>query len=89
MATKKTTDTPAVSTSKPAKSPAKSAAKTPVKQSVASETVASTAVSAEKKPPTREEISQLAHRYWKERGYHHGSHEDDWLRAERELQARS
>ncbi len=35
--------------------------------------------------PSREQIAQLAHRFWKERGGHHGSHEQDWLRAEREL----
>lgn len=30
-------------------------------------------------------ISQLAYSYWVERGYAHGSAEEDWLRAEREL----
>jgi Protein of unknown function (DUF2934) len=43
---------------------------------------------AEKAPspaPSREQIAQLAHRFWKERGGHHGSHEQDWFRAEREL----
>ncbi len=35
--------------------------------------------------PSREQIAQLAHRFWKERGGHHGSHEQDWFRAEREL----
>jgi hypothetical protein len=43
---------------------------------------------AEKAPspaPSREQIAQLAHRFWKERGGHHGAHEQDWLRAEREL----
>ena len=34
---------------------------------------------------SHEEIAQLAHRYWQERGHGHGSHEDDWLRAERKL----
>lgn len=35
--------------------------------------------------PSREQIAQLAHRFWKERGGHHGAHEQDWFRAEREL----
>ncbi len=35
--------------------------------------------------PTHQQIAQLAHRFWKERGGHHGAHEQDWLRAEREL----
>lgn len=37
---------------------------------------------------THEEIAALAHSYWVARGYAHGSPEQDWLRAERELQAR-
>lgn len=36
----------------------------------------------------REEIAALAHSYWAARGYQHGSHEEDWLRAERELKSR-
>jgi hypothetical protein len=35
--------------------------------------------------PSREEIAMLAHKLWKERGGHHGSHEQDWLRAEQHL----
>ncbi len=35
--------------------------------------------------PSREQIAQLAHRFWKERGGYHGAHEQDWFRAEREL----
>jgi hypothetical protein len=35
--------------------------------------------------PSREQIAQLAHRFWRERGGQHGGHEHDWLRAEREL----
>src|SRR5579884_1475995 len=34
---------------------------------------------------TREEIAKLAHSYWVARGYAHGFAEEDWLRAEREL----
>lgn len=32
-----------------------------------------------------EEVAQLAHRYWTERGQKHGHHEEDWYRAEQEL----
>jgi Protein of unknown function (DUF2934) len=38
---------------------------------------------------SREEIAMLAHRFWVERGGQHGSHEDDWIRAERELMGRA
>ncbi len=34
---------------------------------------------------SHEEIAQLAHRFWAERGHPHGSHEDDWFRAEQTL----
>jgi hypothetical protein len=33
----------------------------------------------------RERIARLAYKYYEERGYKHGSHEEDWYRAEREL----
>ena len=34
------------------------------------------------------EISKLAYDYYLERGGHHGAHEDDWYRAEREISSR-
>ena len=37
---------------------------------------------------TNEEIAKLAYIYWIERGYVDGGAEQDWLRAERELNAR-
>ena len=78
MATKKT------AASKPAKSPAttsapsKAAAKTPAKKTA-------TKSSETRSPATREQIADLAHKYFQERGGHHGSHVADWLRAEQEL----
>lgn len=36
-------------------------------------------------PPTHAEISARAFHYFLERGHRHGHHEEDWLRAEREL----
>ena len=38
--------------------------------------------------PTHQQIAELAHKYFAERGWKHGHHEQDWLRAERELRAR-
>lgn len=35
-----------------------------------------------------EDIAKLAHSYWIARGYTHGSPEEDWLRAERELKTK-
>jgi len=39
--------------------------------------------------PSHEEIAQLAHRYYELRGGHDGFHVQDWLQAEKELQAAS
>lgn len=35
--------------------------------------------------PSREQIEELARRYWAQRGYQDGYAEQDWLRAEQEL----
>ncbi len=37
---------------------------------------------------TPEDVAELAHSYWVNRGYQHGSHDEDWLRAEKELNSR-
>jgi len=37
---------------------------------------------------TFDEIAKLAYSYWEARGYEGGSPEEDWLRAEQELNAR-
>jgi hypothetical protein len=36
----------------------------------------------------QEEIAALAYEFWVERGSPHGSHEEDWHRAEAELRGR-
>jgi hypothetical protein len=38
---------------------------------------------------SHEQVAQLAHQYWTERGHQHGQHEDDWYRAEQELRAKA
>ena len=38
-----------------------------------------------KPAPSREEIEQLARKFWAERGYQEGYAEEDWLRAEQQL----
>ena len=40
-------------------------------------------------PATHEQVALLAHRYWTERGYQHGRHEEDWYRAEQELRGKA
>jgi len=49
---------------------------------------------SKKKPLTpaqvsHDQIAQLAHRFWTERGGQHGYHLEDWYRAEQELHARA
>jgi hypothetical protein len=34
---------------------------------------------------THQQIAELAHSFWSSRGHAHGSPEDDWFRAERQL----
>ncbi|MGB6134870.1 MAG: DUF2934 domain-containing protein [Acidobacteriaceae bacterium] len=36
-----------------------------------------------------DDIRQLAHRYWAERGHPHGQPEVDWFRAEQELRGKA
>lgn len=38
--------------------------------------------------PSREEVANLAYLYWEARGCQGGSPEEDWIRAEQELQTR-
>lgn len=66
-------------------------AKTPAKPRTNAASVKTTMVKAAvgkpltAKTPSREEIAQLAHRYFVERGGKNGADRQDWLRAEREL----
>ena len=39
--------------------------------------------------PTHEQIAELARKYWAQRGYTDGHHEEDWFRAEKELHAKA
>jgi hypothetical protein len=39
--------------------------------------------------PSHDQIAELARKYWAERGYTDGKHEEDWLRAEQELRAKA
>ena len=40
-------------------------------------------------PVPHEEIARRAYQLWEERGKPHGSHEEDWYRAEDELRRQS
>lgn len=39
--------------------------------------------------PTHEQVAELARKYWEQRGYTDGHHEEDWFRAEKELRAKA
>lgn len=36
-----------------------------------------------------EQVAELAHQFWAERGHEHGYHEEDWYRAEQELRGKA
>jgi hypothetical protein len=38
---------------------------------------------------SHDQVAQLAHRFWNERGRVHGHHEEDWYRAEQALRSRA
>ena len=38
---------------------------------------------------SHDQVALLAHRFWIERGYVHGRHEEDWFRAEQELRSKA
>ena len=40
-------------------------------------------------PASHEQIAQLAHKYWAERGHQNGHAEEDWFRAEQELRGKA
>jgi len=44
---------------------------------------------AESRSVSHDDIRQLAHRYWAERGQPEGDPEADWLRAEQELRGKA
>jgi hypothetical protein len=83
------TETKAKAAAKPkaAASPkaAPKAAASPAKAAAKSAEAAGVPEAARVVRPTHEQIAELAHKYFAERGWRHGHHEQDWLRAEREL----
>ncbi|MFP5211458.1 MAG: DUF2934 domain-containing protein [Acidobacteriota bacterium] len=40
-------------------------------------------------PTSHEQVAELAHRFWTERGCQHGYDAEDWFRAEQELRAKA
>jgi Protein of unknown function (DUF2934) len=74
---------PAPMTAKAMKTPVAAGSKVAPTKKVAARAAARPKKSREK--ISHEAIARLAHRYWAERGGQHGSHEDDWYRAEQEL----
>jgi len=62
---------------------------TPSTSAAEPEIAAPRAVATPVYQPSREDIAELAFRYWETRGCQGGSSEEDWLRAERELLTRT
>jgi hypothetical protein len=38
---------------------------------------------------SHDQVAELAHRFWNERGRTHGHHEEDWFRAEQSLRGKA
>jgi hypothetical protein len=74
-----------------AKKTAAPAVETPVVEAAApvSTNGAATHSNLREMKPSFEQVAQLAHRYWAERGHQHGHHVEDWLRAEQELRGKA
>jgi hypothetical protein len=68
--------------SKPRKAPAKKASGT---KTTKVESISRTNGTG----PSHNQISELARKYWAERGYKDGHHEEDWFRAEQELRGKA
>ncbi|MCU1322174.1 MAG: hypothetical protein JWM43_1823 [Acidobacteriaceae bacterium] len=82
------TATKAAGTAAKADSPkAPAPKKVAAKKIVAAEVGPVAPVHQPKPTPSHHEIAQLAERFWAERGWQDGHAEQDWLRAEHELQA--
>src|ERR1700750_3030611 len=76
LATKKAGTTPAKKSATKSADAPKPAAKKAAKKAASVEAVSETSLPA-KNPPTHDEIAQLAHSYWQQRGSHHGSQAED------------
>lgn len=89
--TAKKATTPAVET-KAATAETPKAIKTPTARKVSAAKTSKSTTSTGKihlMPPSFEQVANLAHKYWAERGHQHGFHEEDWYRAEQELRGKA
>jgi hypothetical protein len=68
--------TPAIRTATPAVAPSSSITSSPAPNADMTQTTPAAAL---------DEIAKLAYSYWEARGYQGGNPEEDWLRAEQEL----
>ena len=84
---------PTTTRAKTTKSPAQTEKATTAGKTVAVETTRQSAVAdvSRKQTPqiTFEQVAQRAYLLWHARGYQHGHHLEDWLKAEQELKAQS
>jgi hypothetical protein len=91
MAKKRTTENELVASTGAATAPARrrtdaASHKARTRANSAGEALAGSAVSTPAPEPTHDQIAALAYSYWVARDYQEGSAEEDWLRAEGELQ---
>jgi hypothetical protein len=80
--------TPANSKSK-AKAPAKPRKKAAGTNGAAAKASNGTPANVTEMKISRQQVAELAHRFWTERGRQHGHDAEDWFRAEQALRAKA
>ena len=68
---------------------AKAPAKPKAKAKATTKKVAAKPTPISNHAPSHDQIAELARKYWAERGYADGQHEEDWFRAEQALRAKA
>ena len=86
---KKTARKPKATTANTAAAAKPVAAAAPAKPKKSNLTVMQPPAATINHAPSHDQIKALAHKYWAERGYQHGSDAEDWFRAEQELRGKA
>ncbi len=74
---------------KVAAKPRKSAENKPSEKKTVASTNGNGGIKGNGSSVPHDQVAQLAHRFWNERGRVHGHHEEDWYRAEQALRSRA
>ena len=73
----------------PKKAPAQPKAEAKPRKTATAKTNGSSNVTEMPRKVTHDQVANLAHQFWIERGRQHGHHEEDWHRAEEALRGKA